>query len=97
MVRWIAAGLLLVAAVHAHAGDTGVRVSLTGLPTLPAHSGPVRLVDVIRHMAVSSQGKGAALQVLTVHLPDRAGSKGSPQKPFTGPGTLVAPNTVASF
>lgn len=47
MARWLVVALLGLVASATLAGETGVRLTITGLPPLPPGSGPVKLVDAV--------------------------------------------------
>ncbi|MGC8916445.1 MAG: hypothetical protein ACP5NF_05645 [Thermoanaerobaculum sp.] len=97
MARWLAAVVLAVVASAAGAADTGVRLVITGLPTLPPGSGPVKLVDVLRQAAGSLPKKPQETQ-LVVTLAESQLSPGAQVRVTTsGTYTQVQGNTVACF
>lgn len=96
MVRWLAGLTLTVVAAVAAAAETGVHVTITGLPALPAGSGPVKLTEALGHMmAQASAPSPGRLEV-------RIGESQAREEQQTilrvlGPATFVSGSTVASF
>lgn len=95
MVRWLAGAMLTVAAA-AGAAETNVRFTITGLPSLPAGSGPVKLTEVVRQMVV--QGSARPTNTLEVRVPENQPVQVQERAlQVSGPATFVSGTTVASF
>lgn len=96
MVRGLVVLLITMVAVVASAADTGVRVTITGLPALPPGTGPVKLTDVLGRMVRESRIQRANRLEVEVK-PERKTETNGPAAKVSGPATFVEGSTVASF
>lgn len=93
MARWLFGLLAMMVAGAVLAGETSLRMTVSGLPALPPGP-PVKLVTVLQQVAGARQPQN----VLVVRSEEqRPRSERAPMPKISGPATFVDRTTVASF